>query len=74
MTEQPSSGESERIEALVAAVRAIHGERLDDTQIELLRQHAERLRHAATLLAGFPLGNGDEPDTTFAAIDRVDRA
>ncbi len=72
MTDQPAARDSERLDALLAAVFAVHGEQLDEEQHETARLHAERLRQAAALLEGYHLKNGDEPDVSFRAIDRVD--
>ena len=71
MTDQPQTPDP-RLEALVESVLATHGARLDEEQHEELRRHAARLRTSAALLAGYHLANGDEPDTSFQALDRVD--
>jgi hypothetical protein len=60
------------VEALNADVLARHGERLDDGQRQILREHIERLRGVAAQLDGFRLENADEPDFTFRAIERMD--
>lgn len=71
MTEEPLA-DSDRIDALIAAVLAVHGDRLDESQRVTLRSHAERLRALAAELHQYALVNADEPDFSFQAIDRVD--
>ena len=71
MVNQPPTPDP-RLDALVTTVLATHGARLDEEQREAVRRHAERLRTSAALLEGYHLGNGDEPDASFQAIDRVD--
>ena len=61
-----------RVAALVDAAIAAHGDRLDEGQREILRQHIERLRGLAAQLDGYHLENADEPDFAFQAIERVD--
>src|SRR5215211_7054929 len=68
VTEEPKP--NERTEALIAGALATYGERLDDAQREVLRQHVERLRQSVALLDGYALQNADEPDFAFQAIDR----
>jgi len=70
VTEEPKP--NERTEALIAGALATYGERLDDAQREVLRQHVERLRQSVALLDGYALQNADEPDFAFQAIDRTD--
>ncbi len=72
MTDQPPVRDGQRLDALLAAVLAAHGERLDDKQRQLARLHAERLAQAAALLDGYRLENGDQPDASFHVIDGVD--
>ena len=72
MTNQPAGRDGERLDALLAAVLAVHGERLNDEQRETARLHAGRLRQTAALIEGYHLENGDEPDASFHVIDRVD--
>ena len=71
MADQPPTPDP-RLDALIGSVLATHGARLDDEQREAVRRHAERLRTSAALLEGYHLENGDEPDASFQAIDKVD--
>ena len=74
MTEERTDAGEARMAALVDAVLARHGERLDEEQRQILRQHIERLREAAAQLDGHHLANADEPDVVFRAIEQVDSA
>lgn len=70
MTVEP--GQDVTMAALNAAVLARYGERLDEGQREVLRQHVERLRGAAAQLDAHHLEKADEPDFAFQAIEQVD--
>lgn len=64
----------DRLAALVDAALAVHGARLDDAQRRIVREQTERLRGVAEQLDRHHVANGDEPDFSFRAIDRVDVA
>jgi hypothetical protein len=72
MNDDEPAVNADRLDALVDAVIAVHGGRLDDAQRQLLHEHAERLRVFATRLDSLHLENADEPDFSFQAIDRID--
>lgn len=55
------------VEALVAAVEAEFGARLDADARAHIRRDCERLVANGRALSGQPLANGDEPDVVFAA-------
>ena len=73
MPDEPDAPSPERIDALMGVVVRLHGAGLDDEGIARLRENVERLRKAANVLDGYHLENSDEPDASFAAIDRLDR-
>jgi hypothetical protein len=72
MTSEESTANAGRIDALVEAVLAVHGARLDSAQQQLLRDNVERLRGIAEQLDNYPLENADEPDASFQAVERMD--
>jgi hypothetical protein len=72
MTSEESPPNAERIDALLDAALAVHGDRLDEAQQQILRENVERLRGVAAQLDRPHLENADEPDFSFQAIDRVD--
>ncbi len=56
-----------RVEALIAVVRAVYGERISEEQMERVRDGVKGLRDVAAALYAYPLTNADEPDPIFAA-------
>ncbi len=68
------TGQDPRLDALTAAVLAVHGDRLDEQQRMIVRQHVERLRVSASALDHVPLPNAVEPDFAFQAVQGVDGA
>jgi hypothetical protein len=74
MVDQPPAPKPEHIDALVASVLALHGDRLDAEAAARVREHVERLRQAALALDAYHLDNGDEPDLSFRVVDRLDKA
>lgn len=57
----------------MSGVVARHGERLDDEGRARVREQVERIRQAVTALDAVHLENGDEPDASFRAVERLDR-
>ena len=74
MPDEPAPPSDAIIDARIARVLAVRGATLDEVQIARLRENAERLAKAAGALDGYHLENSDEPDASFSAVDRVDRA
>jgi hypothetical protein len=72
MTNDSAASSDARLRALAESVLATHGGRLDEAQRAILREHVERLRGLAAQLDEYHLENGDEPDSVFQVIDRVD--
>ncbi len=60
------------IPAMATAALARFGDRLDAQQQELLIKTARQLESAAEDLREWELSNGDEPDTSFKAIEGQD--
>lgn len=67
MPEQP---EDVQIEALIAAVRAAHADRIPPGAEQRLHDSVSGLRVAVAALDAYPLTNADEPGTLFAAYRR----
>jgi hypothetical protein len=55
------------VEQLMAVVEVRHGERMDDTDREIVRAGIERNLTNTAALAAYPLVNGDEPGSVFRA-------
>jgi hypothetical protein len=55
------------VEQLIAVVEARYGERMDDTDREIVRNGIERNLTNTAALAAYPLVNGDEPGSVFRA-------
>jgi hypothetical protein len=64
--------ETARTEALLAAVLARHGARLDEAGIALVRERIEQSQAAAAAMRAVPLTNADEPDASFRAVTARD--
>ncbi|MDA1258438.1 MAG: hypothetical protein O3C10_11455 [Chloroflexi bacterium] len=67
-----SSDHTPEIPAMAVAALARFGDRLDDSQRDLLIKTARQLEGAADDLRRWELVNGDEPDMSFAAIQGQD--
>ena len=67
MTTEREPADDARVEALVAAVKAAHGDHIGPEQEERLRAQVRSLCAMAESLAAYPLTNADEPDVIFAA-------
>jgi hypothetical protein len=57
---------------MAIAALARFGDRLDDAQREMLIKTAVQFETAAEDLRQWELNNGDEPDTSFKAIEGQD--
>jgi hypothetical protein len=64
--------DAQDIPAMATAALARFGDRLDAQQTELLIKTARQLESAAEDLREWELSNGDEPDTSFKAIEGQD--
>ena len=68
----PPEPDARLLEALLASVAAVHGERIGPERMERVRESIKGLRTAAEALAAYPLTNADEPDPIFAAYRAED--
>jgi hypothetical protein len=67
-----NSGNNPDIPPMALAALARFGDRLDDAQREVLIKTAVQFEEAAEDLRKWELTNGDEPDTSFKAIEGQD--
>jgi hypothetical protein len=67
-----NSGNNPDIPPMALAALARFGDRLDDVQREVLIKTAVQFEEAAEDLRKWELTNGDEPDTSFKAIEGQD--
>lgn len=64
---QPTEHQAAIAETIVRSVEARFGERFSPEDLAYLRERIARAQAIMAALDEVPLGNGDEPDTTFAA-------
>jgi hypothetical protein len=67
-----NSGNNSDMLPMAIAALARFGDRLDDEQREVLIKTAVQFEEAAEDLRKWELTNGDEPDTSFKAIEGQD--
>ncbi len=67
-----NSGNNPDMPPMAVAALARFGDRLDDEQREVLIKTAVQFEEAAGDLRKWELTNGDEPDTSFKAIEGQD--
>lgn len=65
--------DEQQIAGLLAAVEAEFGTRLDEEGRENVRRQVERIVANSRALSAFPLTNGQEPDSVFAAWRESER-